>query len=92
MKSIVSFFINQRDYKNLNSVDKLKALNYISESVKSKTYLAAHANIISLYKKDNSATIENRIFSNSNMDENKKVLRISDEEIITVLFKLHSQL
>jgi hypothetical protein len=82
MNSIVTFFINQRDYKNLNSVDKLKALNYISESVQSKTYLAAHPNIISLYKKDNSATIGDRIFSNANMDENKKVLRISDEEII----------
>ena len=62
MKSIVTFFINQRDYKDLNSVDKLKALNYMSESVQSKTYLAAHPNIISLYKKDNSATIGNRLF------------------------------
>ena len=82
MKSIVTFFINQRDYKNLNSVDKLKALNYMSESVKSKTYLAAHPNIISLYKKDLSSNLENRIFSNSMISENKKTMRISDEEII----------
>jgi len=82
MKSIITFFINQRDYKNLNSVDKLKALNYISESVKSKTYLEQHPTIISLYKKDLNSSIENRIFSNSNIDENKKVLRISDDEII----------
>lgn len=82
MKSLVTFFINQRDYKNLNSVDKLKALNYISESVKSKTYLEQHPTIISLYKKDLNSSIENRIFSNSIMDENKKTMRISDEEII----------
>lgn len=82
MKSMLTFFTNQRDYKNLNSVNKLKVLNYISESVKSKTYLEQHPDIISLYKKNLSANLENRIFSNSMISENKKTMRISDEEII----------
>lgn len=82
MKSILTFFTNQKNYKNLNSVDKLKALNYIAASVKSKNYLAQHPNIINLYKKELSANIDNRIFSNSNTSVNKKVLRISDEDII----------
>jgi hypothetical protein len=82
MKSMLTFFTNQKDYKNLNSVNKLKVLNYISESVKSKTYLEQHPDIISLYKKDLIANLENRIFSNSMISENKKTMRISDEEII----------
>lgn len=80
-KSLIQFIIIQKEYNNLNAIEKKKVLQFMSDSLKSNTYLVSNPGIQSNMSNLKTISITNEFGVNSTYGKIKS-FKINEDDII----------